>query len=148
MTPRQFPKAPLFGGAILIAWSLAFAALARWTDVGATRLELSPQVQSIDLIFKDLPEGHIGITNAGTSKMIADLHPGHSGFVRVVLRSLAKDRLVRNFGSEQPFRLSRLKDGSSTLTDMATGEVVTLTAFGAGNARAFEQFLAMGSTQQ
>lgn len=145
---RPFPKGPVVAGAVLMGCSLAFAAFARWTDIGATRLQLSETLQSVDLLFKDLPRGYIGVLEAPTNKSLADLPPGQSGFVRVVLRSLAKDRFSKNIGAEKPFRLSRHANGTSTLTDLATGEVVTLTAFGAGNSRAFEQFLAMGSTQQ
>ncbi len=86
----------------------------------------------------------MGVLAAADKRLLAELEPGQSGFVRVVMRSLARDRLVRGIGSGEPFRITRHADGQSTLTDLATGEVVTLSAFGFSNAAAFEQFLEQG----
>jgi hypothetical protein len=43
-----------------------------------------------------------------------------------------------------PFRLALHADDTLSLTDLATGEVVMLNAFGSMNRKSFEQFLAMG----
>jgi len=141
---KPFPKGALIAGALLIGTSLFFAAVARTTDIGATRMEVAPAVETLDVTFADLPDGSVGVTEAATQRQLAELKPGQSGFVRVVMRGLAHDRTMRGIGPEQPFRIARHTDGQSTLTDLATGEVVLLTAFGASNALAFEQFLAMG----
>lgn len=145
---EQFPKGALIAGALLMAVSIAFAAVAKLTDVGATRLTIAEPLESLDLVFKDLTNGSIGVVSTREARQIAELAPGESGFVRVVLRGLARGRLVNGGGMDEPFRLTRHTDGQTTLTDLATGRVVTLSAFSRGNAAAFEQFFAMGRTQQ
>lgn len=141
---KPFPRGALIGGALLIGATLVFATVARLTDIGATRMAVAPATEMLDVKFADLENGSVGVIKAGTEEMIAELKPGESGFVRVVLRGLARDRMALGLGPEQPFRIARHTDGLSTLTDLATGEVVTLTAFGASNAAAFEQFLNLG----
>jgi putative photosynthetic complex assembly protein len=134
----------LVAAGAMVLLSLVFAATARLTDVGATRFEVSPVVEQRDLFFKDLPGGSIGVVDAASKQQIADLKPGQNGFVRVVMRGLARSRFVKGAGADVPFRLASHTDGYSTLTDLATGEVVMLTAFGAANAQSFEQFLVKG----
>jgi putative photosynthetic complex assembly protein len=141
---KPFPKGMLVAAGAMVLLSLVFAATARLTDIGATRFEVAPVVTQRDLFFTDLPGGAVGVVDAASKQQIAALEPGQNGFVRVVMRGLARSRMVKGAGQDVPFRLASHTDGLSTLTDLATGEVVMLTAFGAGNAQAFEQFLAKG----
>ena len=141
---KPFPAGALYAGAFLIGATMLFAAVARLTDIGATRLEVAAPVETLDVLFTDMEGGSVGVLAAADKRLLAELEPGQSGFVRVVMRSLARDRLVRGIGSGEPFRITRHADGQSTLTDLATGEVVTLSAFGFSNAAAFEQFLEQG----
>jgi len=145
---KPFPKGALIAGAVLIGATLVFATVARLTDFGATRLAVAQPVESLDVVFTDLPGGSVGVIDAATNKTLAELKPGHSGFVRVVMRAKARDRAALGIESDKPFRIARHADGQSTLTDLATGGIVTLTAFGGSNAQAFEQFLDMGRTTQ
>jgi putative photosynthetic complex assembly protein len=143
---KPFPRAILIAGAALIGLSIIFALSARLWDFGATRLEYAPVTEHRDLIFRDLDNGSVGIVDANLNQQIAEVKPGHDGFVRVVMRSMARDRALLGATSEKPFRLARHTDDMLSLTDLATGEVVMLNAFGTMNRVAFEQFLAMGRT--
>jgi putative photosynthetic complex assembly protein len=145
---RPFPRGALIAGAFLIGTSLLFATVARLTDLGATRLELAPVTASRDLTFKDLADGSIAVYDAGLNKEIAELAPGQSGFVRVVMRGLARERMISGAGPDVPFRLRQHSDGIASLEDLATGQVVTLTAFGSSNAQAFAQFMDSERTTQ
>lgn len=138
---KPFPRGALLAGGILIGVSLMFALVARTTDIGATRLDVAPVVKALDVNFTDLANGSVAVVSVAEKRVLAELAPGQSGFVRVVMRGLARDRMVRGIGPTEPFRIARHSDGQSTVTDLATGEVVTLTAFGSNNAAAFEQFL-------
>jgi putative photosynthetic complex assembly protein len=143
---KPFPRAILIAGAALIGLSIIFALSARVWDFGATRLEYAPVTDQRDLVFKDLDNGSVGIVDAVRNQQIAEVKPGHDGFVRVVMRSMARDRALLGVGNDVPFRLARHTDDMLSLTDLATGEVVMLNAFGTMNRVAFEQFLAMGRT--
>ncbi len=143
---KPFPRSVLIAAAALIGMSILFALSAKLWDFGATRVEYAPITQSRELFFKDLPDGSVGVVDARLNTELAALKPGHDGFVRVVMRSMARDRTVLGTTADVPFRLALHADDTLSLTDLATGEVVMLNAFGAMNRKSFEQFLAMGST--
>ena len=144
---KPFPRGMLIAVAAMVGLSMLFAASASLWDFGATRIEYAPVTESRDLVFKDLQNGSVGVADAVRSEQIAEVKPGQDGFVRVVMRSMARDRAVRGVSADVAFRLARHADGTLSLTDMATGEVVMLNAFGAMNTKAFEPFLAMGRTK-
>ena len=144
---KPFPWGMLIAVAAMVGLSILFAASASLWDFGATRIEYAPVTDSRDLVFKDLENGSVGVVDAAGQQQIAEVKPGQDGFVRVVMRSMARDRAVRGVGSDVAFRLARHADDMLSLTDLATGEVVMLNAFGAMNTKAFEPFLAWGRTK-
>lgn len=144
---KPFPRAILIAGAALIGLSIVLALSARLWDFGATRVEYAPVTEQRDLVFKDLDNGSVGVVDAVRNEQIAEVKPGHDGFVRVVMRSMARDRALHGVGNDVPFRLARHTDDMLSLTDLATGEIVMLNAFGTMNRVAFEQFLALGRTK-
>ena len=66
---------------------------------------------------------------------------GEQGFVRGVLRALARERKKNGLGSEQPFELIARKDGRFTLYDPATNARIDLEAFGPTNVSVFSHLL-------
>ena len=138
-----FPRGVLIGAGALITAAMLAAYTARTTDVGATRLQPAAAIESRDLRFSDLADGSVAVRDVRLDRDIKILSPTSNGFVKVVLRDLALGRRQLGIGSEPPFRLSRLIDGQAILTDTATGRIVTLTAFGAGNAEAFTHLLSL-----
>lgn len=144
---KPFPRGMLIAAAAMIGLSIVLAGSARLWDFGATRVAYAPVVDQRDLHFTDLEAGSVGVVDADRQQQIAELKPGEDGFVRVVMRSMARDRAVAGIQSDKAFRLARHNDGTLSLTDLATGEVVMLNAFGAMNTKAFEPFLALGRTK-
>ena len=71
--------------------------------------------------------------------------PGTNGFVRIVMRGFARDRLNLGIGSEPPFELTRWQDGRLTITDPSTGHRTELVGFGTTNVDAFAKLLLAGS---
>jgi len=65
---------------------------------------------------------------------------GEAGFIRGILRGMARERRRLGKSAGEPFELS-LDAGLLTLTDLATGQRVELTAFGHTNAGAFARML-------
>jgi putative photosynthetic complex assembly protein len=76
---------------------------------------------------------------------VALLAPGTNGFIRGVLRGLARERRQHNVGAEPPFRLTRWDNGHLSLEDPQTGRRIELGSFGPTNAEAFSRLLARGS---
>lgn len=141
------PRGMLIAAAGMITAAMLMAGTASVTGVGATRLTLGDATQTLKLRFKDRADGSIAIFDAADDRQIHALGPGDGGFVRVVMRSLAQRRAAAGVGDTNPFHLSRYADGRTALEDPETGNVVTLAAFGHGNAAAFAGLLAKGSNK-
>jgi putative photosynthetic complex assembly protein len=141
---QPFPRFALIWAAGLIAVAIVSAATARLTDIGATRLELAQPVFQKSLVFSDLTDGQVQVSDAVTGRTVAHYAPGQSGFIRVVLRSFAFNRARGGVGAEVPFTLSERTDGTFVLEDPATQHVVTLDAFGHANAAVFKDLLRKG----
>ena len=92
------------------------------------------------LHFRDLPNGAVGVISADNGQMIAQVE-GQAGFVRGILRALARDRRVRQISSDDAFELVSRSDGRLTLIDLATNNRIDLESFGKDNAAEFAAFL-------
>jgi putative photosynthetic complex assembly protein len=118
------------------------AGAGRHWDIGSTRVTLAAPVESVDLRFEDRRDGAIVVRSVAAPETPRVLMPGTNGFVRTALRSMAQERLAKGAGADVPFRLARQPGGGLWIEDLATGRRIGLDAFGAGNAKAFEQLLA------
>lgn len=92
------------------------------------------------LHFRDLPNGSVGVISADNGQMIAQIE-GQAGFVRGILRALARDRRIRQISSDDAFELVSRSDGRLTLIDLATKNRIDLESFGKDNAAEFAAFL-------
>ena len=99
-------------------------------------------VASRDLRFLDRQDGAVVIQDVHTGQPAAVIHAGEkTGFIRGVMRGLARDRHARGIGNAPPFALTLWRDGELSLTDSATGRSIELTAFGTTNRAAFAALL-------
>jgi putative photosynthetic complex assembly protein len=92
------------------------------------------------LFFRDLPDGSVGVISASSGRMIAQVE-GQAGFVRGILRALARERRIQQITSDDAFELMSRSDGRLTLVDLATGNRIDLESFGRDNAAQFAAFL-------
>ena len=90
------------------------------------------------LVFSDLPDGAVGVYDAGHHQTLPPL-AGSGGFVRGALRALARQRRLDAVGFDVPFYLARWPDGRLTLDDSATHNHLELRAYGTVNEAAFAQ---------
>ena len=130
----------------LLLFALGSATLARVTGVGASRVTTTAAIETRDLTFTDGERGSVLVFDAAEQRLIDTLAPGSNGFVRVVLRGLARERKLGDIGAEPPFRLTRHADGRLMLTDPSTQRQVDLAAFGDANARSFARLMTVGRT--
>jgi putative photosynthetic complex assembly protein len=106
---------------------------------------LAPQADADILVkkalyFRDLPDGSIGVISADNGVMIAQVS-GQAGFIRGILRAMARERRIRQVTSDDPFELISRTDGRLTLIDLATQNRIDLESFGRDNAAEFFAFL-------
>ena len=145
----MLPRSTLITASALVLFALTVTAMVRIAHIppsaspAAMRAEAHiAAVKSRDLRFVDRADGAVVIEDArdgGTAYVIA---PGQkTGFIRGVMRGLARDRRARGIGDGPPFNLTLWKDGELSLTDSATGRAIELTAFGSANRAAFAVLL-------
>jgi putative photosynthetic complex assembly protein len=138
------PKAGVLAAAALVLFALASVTTVRLTGVGEVRMTLPAVMESRDLRFEDGRNGEVLVYDADDHQLVDTLAPGSNGFVRVVLRGLARERKLGDIGSQPPFRLTRFVNGQIMLTDTATGKRVDLDAFGSANTKDFARLMKRG----
>ncbi|CAN5216449.1 hypothetical protein BH09PSE2_BH09PSE2_16830 [soil metagenome] len=138
-----FPKPALIAVMALLGVSLAGTAAVRLARVsGPVVTPIAPaSAVSVDLRFSDQPDGSIRIDDDRSGALVATLAPDTNGFIRGVMRGLARDRISRHIGEAPPFRLSQDHAGKLWLQDTATHRLIDLEAFGTGNRAAFAELL-------
>lgn len=142
---NRFPTLPLTGAGALIVVALATVGSARVFDFGATRLSHDKPIEHRELRFVDRTDGAVAVHAANNGELIELMEPGSNGFVRIVMRGLARERQSKGFGQELPFTLTRWADGRLTISDSTTSRMIVLTGFGKDNVNAFANLLLAGS---
>jgi putative photosynthetic complex assembly protein len=133
------PRGALIGAGVLVSGALLLAGMARLTGYQPERPAPSPVVSSHELRFEDRPDGAVLVYEHNV--LVDTLSPGTNGFVRGVLRGLARGRRADGVGRSPPFRLTRWADGRLSLDDPETGRHIDLEVFGPTNAGAFAEIL-------
>ena len=94
------------------------------------------------LRFEDQIDGTVLITNAADGGTVARIGQDGSGFIRGVMRGLARERHMYGAGPEAAFRLTLWANGALSLEDPVTGRIVELGSFGPDNRASFARLLA------
>jgi len=141
------PRGGVFAAAALIFFALAAVTTVRLTGVGGIHMTLPAAVESRDLRFEDGQNGAVLVFDASDQRLIDTLSPGSNGFIRVVMRGLARERRLGDIGAQPPFRLTRYAGGQITLTDTSTGKQIDLGAFGSSNTEAFARLMNLRSAK-
>lgn len=142
----QFPAGMLTAAAAMVGLTLVLTA---GPSIGLLNPATSAQAQrdaahiavaqSRDLNFLDRSDGSLAIVDARTGGE-TNLS-GEHGFIRGVLRGLARERRAKGIGSAPPFRLTLWANGRLSLTDTATQRTIELDSFGPDNRAAFAALL-------
>lgn len=149
MSDPHVPKGALMAAAGLIGTAL-IAVIAVRTGLTPPPLTAAqqrverhiPVAVSRDLQFLDRKDGAVLVRDARTGETVTAIAPGmDQGFVRGVMRGLARDRHARGVGSAPPFRLTLYRDTELSLIDTATGRTIELASFGPINRAAFAVLL-------
>ncbi|HVF93642.1 MAG TPA: photosynthetic complex assembly protein PuhC [Sphingomonas sp.] len=154
MSGTRTPSDMLSGGTMAITAGLLVFALAATSIVRIAGIPVAASpaalraegriaaVASRDLRFLDRADGAVVIEDVRTGKIASVIRPGEkTGFIRGVMRGLARERRSRGIGDAPPFDLTLWRDGELSLTDSATGRSIELTAFGSSNRAAFAALL-------
>ena len=98
------------------------------------------------LRFTDQADGTVLVSDAdnGATVAVIDMETQSGGFVRGVMRGMARERRMHSVGAEPPFALTLWEDGSLSLVDTATSRSIELGAFGPDNRTVFLEMLDQG----
>lgn len=135
--------AGLVGFAFLATVTVRVAGIAPAASPAAMRVEahIAP-VATRSLRFLDRGDGAVVIQDAKAGGVASVIEPGQqTGFIRGVMRGLARERRMHGVGDQPPFTLTLWHDGELSLTDTATGRSIEMTAFGSTNRAAFAALL-------
>ena len=138
---RPYPGVPLAAMVGLAVIALVGASVAALNGGPATASVEPELAASVDLLFEDRADGSVVVRDAASGRVIDELEPGTSGFVRATLRTLAGARASHGAGPEAPFRVGRTAHGRIYLIDPVSGREIDLRAFGPTNSEAFARFL-------
>ena len=143
-TPPVFPRAALVFFVLVISGSLVLAVLGSAGKVGSNSADAvyNAEVQASRTIrFEELASGELAIIDHDSGQQITLLPPGNEGFIRGVLRGIARERMQHSVAMSSPFTLTRWADGQLALDDLATQRRLRLNGFGVDNERAFSRLL-------
>ena len=138
---RPLPRSVLLSAAALVAFAFVAVSIGRFTDFGEATKPQAEALQSRDLMFLDRADGAVLVYEAGQETALDILEPGTNGFLRGVMRGVARERKLSNVSNSDPVRLTLWDDGRLTLDDLSTNYHVGLIAFGPTNAGAFARLL-------
>lgn len=144
------PRPALLLAGALVATTLALTGMVR---VGVLDREAVPAVERAKanvaavevrhLVFEDRADGAVMVKDSDNGETLAVMlgEGDGGGFVRGVMRGMARERKMKGIGPAAPFELTQWENGSLSLRDPATGRAIELGSFGATNRAAFARFL-------
>ena len=151
---QTMPKGALTAALVLVMTALALTTLVK---VGVLSREAIPAVVRSEahvapvvvrqLTFTDRGDGAVVVRDVSTGetvRVLVDGVPGN-GFVRGVMRGMARDRHIHGIGMAPPFTLTLWKNGTLSLEDKSTGRSIELGSFGPDNRAAFAAMLPGGA---
>jgi len=149
----RVPKGVLIGAAVLLSATIITVAVYRIAGVEPVAQVPPPGAAhtALDLRFEDGPEGTVSVYQVRAGEPDRILHvvqAGEGGFIRGVLRSLARARRAGGISREEPFRLIMQSDGVLLLEDPATTQRIYLPAFGPTNLETFREMMIGESAPQ
>jgi putative photosynthetic complex assembly protein len=141
----RIPRGALIMAGALVIGSIAATSIARIAQIPPSAspvlmraAEKVAPIASRELRFTDRPDGAVLIEDTGSGKTAEVIEPGtNSGFIRGVMRGLARERRMQGITSAPPFNLTLWKDGELSLTDTVTGRSIELNSFGPSNRATF-----------
>ena len=148
MQPRRTLGHPMvwviLGMALLWAWGVS----REDAQYAPPQQQASLPVSSAELLFIDGPRGRIDVIDAQTQATLAVYESGEGSFLRGIVRSLVRERRVRDLDPGGEFNLALLDNGSLVIADPDTGYWMALEAFGVDNRRLFAEILQQAVSEE
>lgn len=143
----------MIAAGLLISFTIAAVAAFRIAGLNPTAQipDTDPAVETRTLRFEDSPDGTVVVyelSEGAPDRVVHVVRSGEGGFIRGVMRSLARDRQARGIERTHPFLLKLQANGTLLLVDPETNQRIDLQAFGPTNIEAFRAMLVSDEIQQ
>jgi putative photosynthetic complex assembly protein len=140
------PREALIAAALVILITLTTVAVFRigGLEPAAQITDTDRYVAAYQLKFEDGSNGSVmvhEVTSSGLERLVHEVPSGEGGFIRGVLRSLARARNAQGISRDLPFVLKQQASGTLLLEDPETGQRIDLQAFGTTNIDSFRAIL-------
>lgn len=149
----KIPLGVLIGIATVLLVTTVAVAVFRMSGQEPTARVPEPE-QVIDVRqfrFADSTDGTVEVLeprDGSPDHVVHVFQPGDGGFVRGLMRSMARARRANGIGPEEPFVVMQLANGTILLEDPSTGQRIDLQAFGPASIESFRNLLNSESTAQ
>jgi putative photosynthetic complex assembly protein len=135
------PRALVIAMFTLMAFSIALVAFARLTDRPLEGVpEAAPIVEELTITVSGDRSGVYTIRDT-SGQILAVSSDDKAGFLGVIGRVLARDRMQQGVAEDAPLRIVRRTNGQTAVIDDATGRVIELIGYGEDNIAAFANLL-------
>ena len=141
----NIPRGVLLGALALVLTTVGLIVAGRASGVGLVRGPSEAPADVLQVRFTDRSDGAVEATDTETGRVLKVFPAGDKGFVRGVLRAMARQRKLASVGPTRPVVLSRWADGRVALEDPATGFFVDFKAFGSSNSAEFAALFREGT---
>ena len=148
MQPRRTLGHPMVWVILAMALLWAWGVSREDATYAPPQQQASLPVTSADLLFVDGDRGRIDVLDARTRATLAVYESGEGSFLRGILRSLVRERRVRDLDPGGAFNLALLDNGSLVISDPETGYWMALEAFGIDNRRLFAELLEQALSEE
>lgn len=140
-------KAPLFGALAVVVFALVLvigAVLTKEETVNAGDVAIEER----SLFFLDANNGVVAVYDAASREKLGSFSKGEGAFVRISMRSLMRQRVLKEVDLNLPFKLIKTAKGDLKITDPASGEAIRVNAFGPLAIESFARFLPTDHSKQ
>ena len=148
MQPRRTLGHPMVWVILAMALLWAWGVSREDAHYAPPQQQASLTVSSAELVVVDGPRGRIDVLDAQTQATLAVYESGEGSFLRGIVRSLVRERRVRDLDPGGAFNLALLDNGSLVISDPDTGYWMALEAFGVDNRRLFAEILEQALSEE
>lgn len=143
----RIPRSVLIGFGLFLAAVVTAVAIFRFSGMEPLAQVPEPDhiVEQREFRFLDGGEGTVevfAVREADEDRLVHVIGAGDGGFIRGVLRSMARSRRANGISEEHPFILIHSASGTVLLEDPTTEQRIDLQAFGPASVEAFKALFA------
>ena len=138
---NHIPRLILRAAGALIVFAFLSVMIGRATNTGLVLTPEADPVETRALHFSMVSTGEMAITDDVSGQLVALLSANGDGFIRGVLRGLARGRAVTRTTGGDVYVLTRYDDGRLSIADPVSGARFDLNSFGPDNLQAFARLL-------